>query len=93
MFTIAIVLVVLASLVALANLIGCYQATQRARKGLSGGYSTVPILSLVFSLVAWRLAIDTMGYWAFVPAALDPGTWALVFLPFYLLWRIVNRWH
>jgi hypothetical protein len=87
MTAIAIVLLVLASFIALANLGGGIRQTQRARKGIPGGYSNVPFFSLIFCLVAWILAGDTIGIWVWLPTALDPGTWSLFILPFYLMWR------
>lgn len=81
MFWVSIVLLVIASLIAFANVGGSIDAARRHRKGEKGGYSYVPLLSLICSAGAWALARDTIGFWAFVPAVLDPGTWVLVALP------------
>jgi hypothetical protein len=88
---IATILLILASLVALLNILGSYQAFRRARNGLSGGYSNVALISLVFCLLAWRLAPNTIGAWALIPTLIDPGTWSLVILPFYLAWRALRH--
>lgn len=87
---VGIVFELLASLVAMANLFGTYQALQLQRKGMSKGYSSVPLLSMMLSLGALGALYGTIGYWALLPAALDPGTWSVVILPFYLVWRVIS---
>ncbi len=90
MTVIGFIFVALASCIAIGDVIGGYQAILRRRKGIPRGFSTVPLLSLLFSLAALALLYQTIGYWALLPAALDPATWSLVYLPFYLLWRVIN---
>lgn len=77
----ATVLMILASFIALGNIIGCVRAEPQR------GYSAVPFLSVLFSGAAWICSSDSIGFWTFIPAVLDPGTWILVILPFYLIWR------
>lgn len=84
------VLEVLASLIAAGNLTGTYQAIQRQRKGDPRGYSSVPLISLLLSLGALGLLHKSIGYWALLPAVVDPGTWSIFVLPFYLLWRVIS---
>jgi len=71
----------LATLIALGNVGGATAAIIRKRKGIDKGYSSVPLFSLLFATAAWFLGKHTIGFWAFVPAILDPGTWMLVALP------------
>lgn len=71
----------LSALLAFANIAGIIGAVAKQRRGIDEGYSSVPLFSLLFSLVAWALAKDTIGLWAFVAAAIDPGTWMLLGLP------------
>jgi hypothetical protein len=87
---VGIVFVLLASLVAVANLSGTYQAIQLQRKGIQKGYSSVPLLSLMFSILALGALYRSIGYWPLLPAALDPGTWSVLVLPFYLVWRMIS---
>lgn len=68
-------------LIAIGNIAGCVGAARRFGAGSEEGYSSVPILSLFFSFLAWTFGEPSIGIWAFIPAALDPGTWMLVGLP------------
>ena len=88
--TIALLLLVLAMYVAAMNIAGSVRTILRRRKGIPGGYSSVPLVSIVFGGGAWWLANDTIGWWAMLPAVIDPGTWVLVTLPF-LLWERFRR--
>jgi hypothetical protein len=78
--------IALATLVAIGNMAGVYGALRRQRQGISGGYSCVPVLSISFAFVARSLASETVGWWAFLPAVLDPGTWVVAVLPIALPW-------
>jgi hypothetical protein len=86
-FVVSVLLIAFASCIALVNIIGGYGALRRARHGIPGGYSCVPLFSVLFSTVAWLFSQNTIGIWAFVPAVIDPATWSLAYLPFYLSWR------
>jgi hypothetical protein len=76
-----------ASYIAIAHLCGCTAAMIWKYKGIDRGYSTVAGASLILCFVAWLSRSDTIGLWAFLPAAADPGTWSLLILPFFLAWR------
>jgi hypothetical protein len=77
MLHVAVILLVLATLVAAANVAGCAQAILRQRRGSTRGYSCVPLLSTLLAGAAWLLGGDRMGLWPLVPALLDPGTWMI----------------
>lgn len=62
----------LASLVAFANLIGPFRATK------GQGYSPIPFLSLLFCVLAFLCNPEFFGLWAFLPAVLDLGNLAMV---------------
>jgi len=76
---------VLATFIAINNIVGVAAAIIRKRHGSDKGYSTVAVVSLLLSIAAWWFGGSTIGLWAFVPAMIDPGTWSLVLLPLYLL--------
>lgn len=78
MIYVAYVCLGLSTLVAFANLAGCIGAVRRKRIGVDRGYSTVPLVSLVFSFGAWAMGGDVIGLAAFLPALADPGTWVIV---------------
>jgi hypothetical protein len=86
-----VLLIALASYVALMNFAGTYLAIQRKRKGISGGYSCVPLVSLMLCLMAVAIAYDTLGLLPLIPALIDPGTWTIVVMPFFLLWMVFKR--
>jgi hypothetical protein len=81
MIAAALILLILSSLVAIGNLVGCVRATKEH------GYSSVPVLSLLMCTIAYASARDIIGLWAFLPTVLDPGTWVLFILPVYLVYR------
>ena len=86
-----ILLLALASYVALMNFAGTYLAIQRKRKGISGGYSCVPLVSLMLCLMAVAIAYDTLRLWPLLPAIIDPGTWTIVIMPFFLMWMLFKK--
>ena len=81
----------IAILIAIGNIAGCIEAVRRKRRGIEEGYSNIPLISLLFSFLAWALGGSAIGIWAFIPAALDPGTWMLIGLP--LAFMDVNPFH
>jgi len=87
MTVVAVILVVLAGLLAVGNIGGHIDAIRRHRRGESGGYSNIAGISLLLCILAWVLARDRLGLWAFLPAILDPGTWSVIVLPFFLIRR------
>ena len=90
--TIFVVLLIgLASYVALMNFAGAYLAIQRKRKGISGGYSSVPIVSLMLCLMAVAIGYEVLGLWPLIPALIDPGTWTVFILPFFLVWQVFKK--
>ena len=70
------------TLVACGNIAGCVGAVIRKKRGIDQGYSSIPLVSILFSFLAWALGGQAIGPLAFIPAALDPGTWMLIALPF-----------
>ena len=98
MVYITIICLALSSLVAVGNLGGCIAAMRRKRQGIDRGYSSVPLISLVFAFLAWLTARHTVGAWAFLPTVIDPGTWMLPVLPWVLVKDFGTRmttggWH
>ena len=75
----------LSSLIAGANLFGAVAAVRRKRRGEDRGYSSVPLLSLLFAIAAWFAGPEPLGLWVLLPPALDPGTWSVLLLPWYAL--------
>lgn len=80
MLYVAAIFLVFAVLILVGNIAGCVEAHRH-----HGHYSNIPFLSLIFSALAWVCGSSTFGLWAFLPAALDPGTWMLAALPFCLI--------
>jgi hypothetical protein len=87
MTILAVILIALASIIALGNVSGCISVVLRRRRGETGGYSSIPLLSLLFCGLAWLLSGDQLAPWVLLPALLDPATWSLIVLPAYLLLR------
>jgi hypothetical protein len=75
---IGIVFFTLSALAAIANLCMAIETWLRRRSGINTRYSLVPFASLAFGFLAWFKARGTFGLGAFVPAMLDPGTWAII---------------
>ena len=84
MTMLGIIFLVLSALIASGNIGGCIAAHHRKRKGIPGGYSNVPLFSLLFSTLAWLLARKTLGAWSFLPAIVDPGTLMTIIAPWIL---------
>jgi hypothetical protein len=80
-----------ATLVAVANWIGCIASSRQQKAGASGRFSTIPILCLAGCLVAWYLLKDKIGFWSFAPAAVDLGTLGLIALPVLLLVEALRK--
>jgi hypothetical protein len=73
-----IILLTLSALIAIANLCISIETWLRRRSGTKIKYSNVPFASLACGCLVWAKARGTFGWWAFVPALLDPGTWAII---------------
>ena len=83
MLVVAIVCLALALLIAMGNIVGVLLATKEH------GFSTVPVLSLLFCATACIISSDRLGLWALLPTIIDPGTWVLLILPAHLLYRLL----
>ena len=81
MIYLAIILLTLGVVTVMSNIGGCVAVVRRMRKGIDGGCSNVPLISLICCAGAWAFARDSLGLWAFLPALMDPGTWMLIGLP------------
>ncbi len=75
----------------LVNIGGSVSARMDAKKGIERGYTYSPIISLVFSILAWFTGGDELGLYVFIPTILDPGTWLLVIAPFVLIPQFLKR--
>lgn len=83
---IGIAFVVLASFVCLANIVSSVLRMVRKRKGISRRTaSNIHVLSIVFSVMAYVFAGDTLGAWVFIPAVIDPATLFLFAVPILLM--------
>lgn len=81
----SLVLFGLATLIAACNLIGGVAAVRRQRRGDSRGYSAIPLFSIPLSVGAYLAGPEPLGLFALAPAALDPATWSLLSMPFFLI--------
>jgi hypothetical protein len=91
MLTVAFILMGLASLVAIGNISGCLAAHKRKKQGIDKGYSNIPLVSLAFSILAWLAGHDRLGMWPFLPAALDPGTWLSLYMPWVIWTQFIRK--
>jgi len=91
MLILSIVFLLVAICIASMNIAGCIVAYRRRQKGIEGGYSNIPILSLLLCGLAWLTGREYLKLWMFIPALVDPGTWALIALPFFLAWNLLKR--
>jgi hypothetical protein len=85
MLIIAFVFLGLSAFIATGNIVGCVQAVRRQCRGDQRGYSSIPFLSFFFATLAYWVGQPTIKVWGFLPCALDPGTWMILFLPFLFL--------
>ncbi len=90
MTLLGIVFFALSCCIALMNLSGVIAAWVRRWKGIDRGFSCIPMLTFLASCLAFRLAGSTLVGWCFIPVLLDPFTWSLIVLPFFLLWRYIR---
>lgn len=91
MIYIAFVCLGVSVLIACVNVAGCIVAAIKKSRGTDQGYTCIPLISFVFSSLAWALGGPAIGPLAMIPATLDPGTWMLVALPFGFI--EINRSH
>ena len=73
------------TLIACGNIAGCIGAVIRKKQGIHQGYTCIPLVSILFSSLAWAVGGPDFGLWVFIPAALDPGTWMLLAVPFAVM--------
>lgn len=85
MLIVAIICLVLSALLMLGQWASLIAASRRGE-----GYSCVPLISLLFGVAAFLLGRPTLGWWALLPAMLDPGTWVCVALP-WVFWQITTE--
>ena len=79
-----------AVLVAVANWSGVIASSKR-KEGATGGYSCIPLVSLVCGVIAWFTIRNKIGLWSFAPAAVDLGTLSFVALPIVLLVQAIRK--
>ncbi len=76
----------LSCLVCVTNIVNSVLRMVRKRKGYEGRRgSNIHVLSIVFSIMAYVFAGDTLGAWVFIPAVLDPATLFIIAAPVLLL--------
>ena len=85
MLTIGIIFTALSCLIAITNIVTGISRTVRKRKGLPAKGSFIHVLSIVFSIMAYVFAGDTLRFWVFIPALADPATFFLFVAPVLLL--------
>ena len=91
MLVAGIIFCALSCLIATANIIVGVSGMVRKRRGLQGHRpSMIHILSIVFSIIAYICAGNTLGPWVFIPAVLDPATFFILAAPI-LLFRMRRR--
>lgn len=86
MLYVAAIFLVFAVLILVGNIAGCMKAHRH-----HGHDSNISFLSLIFSALAWVCGSSTFSLWAFLPAALDPGTWMPAALPFVIARELRGR--
>ena len=86
LLAIGIVFCALSCLIAIANIITGITRMVRRRKGLPNRpQSLIHVLSIVFSIMACIFAGNTLGFWVFIPAIIDPATLFVLAAPVILL--------
>lgn len=80
-----IVFFALSCLIAAANMVIGISGYVRKRRGVQKRrQSLIFVLSIVFSIMAYSTAGNTIGFWVFIPAIVDPATLFLIAAPFLL---------
>ncbi|OPY00244.1 MAG: hypothetical protein A4E60_02409 [Syntrophorhabdus sp. PtaB.Bin047] len=83
---IGIAFLALSCLVCVTNIISYAMRMVKKRRGETHRRSsTIHVLSIVFSVMAYVFAGDTLGAWVFIPAILDPATLFILAAPILLL--------
>ncbi len=75
MLPIGIAFAALSCLVSVTNIVSYTLTMVKKRRGKTYRKgSAIHVLSIVFSIMAYVFAGDTLGAWVFVPAIVDPAT-------------------
>ena len=81
----AISLLLAAAFVVVLNW-GCVAASSRNKgRGIDRHYSTVPLVSVILTVVAWLIIPWDGRPWLFAIPALDIANWMLLWLPVWLM--------
>ncbi|HOD75600.1 MAG TPA: hypothetical protein PKJ17_06200 [Syntrophorhabdaceae bacterium] len=82
----------LSCLVCVANIVNYTLRMVKKKRGETTHRrtSTIHVLSIVFSIMAYVFAGDTLGAWVFIPAVLDPATLFILAAPILLI-RVKRR--
>ena len=92
MLSIGIAFAALSCLVCVTNIVSYIMRMVRKRRSETARRrsSTIHVLSIVFSIMAYIFAGDTLGAWVFIPAVLDPATFFILAAPILLI-RVKRR--
>lgn len=91
MLAIGVAFVCLSCFICLTNIVNNVSWMIRKRKDPAAHKrSNIHLMSIVFSIMAYAFAKDTLGAWAFVPAIADPAT-IFIFLTPVLLFRRLKK--
>jgi Mn2+/Fe2+ NRAMP family transporter len=86
MLYIGIAFAALSCLVCVTNIISYAMRMVKKRRGETHRKSSaIHVLSIVFSIMAYVFAGDTLGGWVFIPAVLDPATLFILAAPILLI--------
>jgi hypothetical protein len=91
LIVISAIFICLALMIAVMNLMLGYRIIQNRRQGNTKHISFIPILSIFFSYLAYRVGRSVLGYWPLAPALLDPSTWMFACLPWFLLKKLCRQ--
>jgi len=86
MLPIGIAFAALSCLVSVTNIVSYILMMVKKRRGETYRKgSSIHVLSIVFSIMAYVFAGDTLGAWVFVPAIVDPATLFILAAPILLI--------
>jgi hypothetical protein len=86
MLSIGIAFLALSCLVSVTNIVNYALSIVKKRRGeVYRKGSAIHVLSIVFSIMAYVFAGDTLGVWVFIPAILDPATLFILAAPILLI--------
>ncbi len=88
MSTVGFVFFGLSCFICLTNIVNGIERMVRKRRGVTVRRgSNIHVLSIVFAIMAYVFAKDTLGAWVFIPAVIDPAT-LFIFAAPILLFRM-----